>query len=154
MKKIIAVILSLTIALTVGMPAFAFEEETLTPDITQEEITDPSDSEEGDENADIPEVGEDDPLTDEEIEEIRKEKALSAFDGVRESATESLIGILMIPFIPVMLIIPFFGWVTTGAALMSPIVLITLPVQFIIACVEAVEIYNNFDASEYQAIFA
>ena len=152
MKKIIALILSFTMIFTVGVPAFAVDEEILPPDVSQEEITGPSDTEEGEGDIVPPETEEKEPLTDEEIEAIRKEEALSAFDGVRESATEGFMGLLMLPLVPVMLIIPVFGWVTSGAALMSPIVLASLPFKFISACVEAVDIYTNFDASEYQAI--
>ncbi len=154
MKKLIAIILSFTIALTVGIPAFASEDEIFIPDITQEEIDDSSDVEEGEENGDLPAIEDNEPLTDEEIEEIRKEEALSAFDDLRDSATEALLGTLMLPLVPVMLIVPVFGWVTSATALLSPLVLISLPFQFLVACAEAIDIYVNFNASEYQTVLA
>ena len=40
MKKLIAILLSFAIAFTLGIPAFAAEEESETPRITQEEILD------------------------------------------------------------------------------------------------------------------
>ena len=76
-------------------------------------------------------------LTDEQIEELRKEAALSAFDEVTDSATQTFIALLMLPFIPVMLIVPVFGWVTSAAALMSPISLLMLPFKFFAACFAA-----------------
>lgn len=152
MKKIIAIILSLTIALSVGIPAFAVDEEITPPDSVGEEITDPSDTEEGEGDGDSPAVEDKEPLTDEEIEAIRKAEALSVFDSVRESATEGLLGLVMLPFVPVMLIVPVFGWVTSLAAITSPIVLLSVPFRFIIACFEAADIYANFDAGAYQAI--
>ena len=152
MKKIIALILSFVIAFTVGIPAFAADEEVVPPDITQEEVTDPSAPEDGEADTDSPVIEDNEPLTDEQIEELRKEEALAAFDEVSGFATETFLGLVMLPFVPVMLIVPVFGWVTSAAALMSPISLIILPFRFFAACIEAIDIYVNFDASEYQAI--
>ena len=149
MKKLIAIILCFTMAFTVGAPAFAVDEEVAPSEIVDGEITD---TEEGDADSDSPAIEDNKPLTDEEIEEIRKQEALSVFDSVAESASESLIGLLMLPLVPVMLIVPVFGWVTAGAALLSPLNLIAVPFRFVIACFEAIDIYANFDASEYQAI--
>lgn len=120
----------------------------------EEEGIDVEDFEEKLENGDYVIVEDEEDLkeifTDEEIEEIRKQNALTAFGTVKENAVGGLFGLIMLPFVPVMLIVPVFGWVTAGVSLMSPILLVTLPFQFIAACVDAVIIYVNFDDSEYR----
>ena len=171
MKKLIAILLSLTIAFTLGIPAFASEETDEIPVATEAEILDIIESEEfkdalEEEGVDVDEfeekiedgdyvIVEDEEdlreiFTDEEIEEIRKQEALSVFDVVGEDAKNGLIGLVMLPFVPVMLIVPVFGWVTSAAALMGPVRIIALPFQFIIACFEAIDIYVNFDDSIYR----
>ena len=157
MKKLIAIILSLTIAFSMSITAFATEDGSSVPGTSQEEIVDTPETDENEENTEpeeptVPEEKE--PLTDEEIEEIRKEKALEAIRQVGGEAGEAAIGLLMLPLVPVMLIIPVFGWVTAAGALMSPITLLSIPFKFVLACAEAIDIYVNFDASEYQAIEA
>ena len=89
-------------------------------------------------------------FTDEEIEEIRKQEALSVLSVVKENAFTGLVGLAMLPFVPVMLIIPVFGWVTSSVAIASPFVLITIPFQFIGACIESVDAYVNFDDGIYR----
>ena len=170
MKKLIAILLSLTIAFALGIPAFASEEAEEIPAAREEEILDIIESEEfkealEEEGVDVEDfeekiedgdyvIVEDEEdlreiLTDEEIEEIRKQEALSVFDVVGENAKNGLIGLVMLPFVPVMLIVPVFGWVTSAAALLGPVRIISLPFQFIGACIEAIDIYVNFDYSIY-----
>lgn len=170
---------------TLGIPAFAAEEETeITqelheeieePTVTEEEILDIVTSDEfekaleeegidadefeekledGDfviveDEEDLKEV-----LTDEQIEEIRKQEALSVFSVVKENALFGFVGLVMLPFVPVMIIVPLFGWVTSTIALASPLVVITLPIQFIGACVESIVKYVTFDDSPYRTELA
>lgn len=171
MKKLIAILLTFTIIFTLGIPAFASDAETESPQITEEEILDIIQSEEFEEaleeegvdaeefeenieNGDYVIVEDEEDLreilTDEQIEEIRKQEALSVFGIVGENAFTGLMGLVMLPFVPVMLIVPVFGWVTSGVALMSPFVLISIPFQFIGACIESVVLYVNFDDGIYR----
>ena len=171
MKKIIAVLLTLALTMAFGMPAFATDEATpADPTVSEEEIleyieteefkeslkeegVDVEEFEEKLENGDyvIVEPGEDpeEILTDEQIEQIRKENALVPFEIVKENAVEGLMGLVMLPLVPVMIIIPVFGWLTAAAAIVSPVMLITVPFQFIGACFEAIDIYINFNPYEY-----
>ena len=157
MKKLIAILLTFTTVAALGIPAFASDAETETPQVTETEILDIIQSEEfgeNPENGDYIIVEDEEDLkhifTDEEIEEIRKQEALSVFSVVKENAFTGLVGLAMLPFVPVMLIIPVFGWVTSSVAIASPFVLITIPFQFIEACIESVDAYVNFDDSIYR----
>lgn len=157
MKKLIAILLTFTTVAALGIPAFASDAETETPQVTEAEILDIIQSDElgeNPENGDYIIVEDEEDLkhifTDEEIEEIRKQEALSVFSVVKENAFTGLVGLAMLPFVPVMLIIPVFGWVTSSVAIASPFVLITIPFQFIEACIESVDAYVNFDDSIYR----
>ena len=154
MKKLIAILLTLTTVTALGIPAFASDSEAEIPQVTEEEISDIIQSDEFIENGDYIIVEDEEDLkhifTDEEIEEIRKQEALSAFSVVKENAFTGMVGLAMLPFVPFMLIIPVFGWVTSSVAVASPFVLITIPFQFIGACIESVDAYVNFDDSIYR----
>ena len=154
MKKLIAILLTFTTVTALGIPAFASDAETETPQVTEEEISDIIQSDEFIENGDYIIVEDEEDLkhifTDEEIEKIRKQEALSAFSVVKENAFTGMVGLAMLPFVPFMLIIPVFGWVTSSVAVASPFVLITIPFQFIGACIESVDAYVNFDDSIYR----
>ncbi len=171
MKKLIAILLTFTVVFTLGIPAFASDGEAETPQVTEENVLDIIQSEEfkealeedgvdvdefedNIENGDFIIVEDEEDLreffTDEEIEEIRKQEALSVFGLVGENAVTGLMGLVMLPFVPVMLIVPVFGWVTSGVALASPFVLISIPFQFIGACIESIVLYVNFDDSIYR----
>ena len=157
MKKLIAILLTFTTVAALGIPAFASDAETETPQVTEAEILDIIQSDElgeNPENGDYIIVEDEEDLkhifTDEEIEEIRKQEALSVFSVVKENAFTGLVGLAMLPFVPVMLIIPVFGWVTSSVAIASPFVLITIPFQFIEACIESVDAYVNFDDGIYR----
>ena len=157
MKKLIAILLTFTTVAALGIPAFASDAETETPQVTEAEILDIIQSEElvgNPENGDYIIVEDEEDLkhifTDEEIEEIRKQEALSVFSVVKENAFTGLVGLAMLPFVPVMLIIPVFGWVTSSVAIASQFVLITIPFQFIEACIESVDAYVNFDDGIYR----
>ena len=154
MKKLIAILLTFTTVAALGIPAFASDAETETPQVTEEEISDIIQSDEFIENGDYIIVEDEEDLkhilTDEEIEEIRKQEALSVFSVVKENAFTGLVGLAMLPFVPVMLIIPVFGWVTSSVAIASPFVLITIHFQFIGACIESVDAYVNFDDGIYR----
>ncbi len=170
MKKLIAILLTFTVVFTLGIPAFASDAETETPQITEEILDviqsdefkenledngiDAEEFEENIGNGDYIIVEDEEDLkhifTDEEIEEIRKQEALSVFSVVKENAFTGLVGLAMLPFVPVMLIIPVFGWVTSSVAIASPFVLITIPFQFIEACIESVDAYVNFDDGIYR----
>ena len=154
MKKLIAILLTFTTVTALGIPAFASDGEAEIPQVTEEEISDIIQSDEFIENGDYIIVEDEEDLkhifTDEEIEEIRKQEALSVFSVVKENAFTGLVGLAMLPFVPVMLIIPVFGWVTSSVAIASPFVLITIPFQFIEACIESVDAYVNFDDGIYR----
>lgn len=171
MKKFIAVLLTFTIVMTLGIPAFASDGEAEALQVTEEEIldivtsddfkealeeegVDVEEFEENIENGDYVIVEDEEDLReiliDEQIEEIRREEALSAFAVVGENAFTGLIGLAMLPFVPVMLIVPVFGWVTSSVALMSPLILVSLPFQLIGACIESIVLYVNFDGSIYK----
>jgi hypothetical protein len=157
MKKLIAILLTFTTVAALGIPAFASDAEAETPQVTEAEILDIIQSDElgeNPENGDYIIVEDEEDLkhifTDEEIEEIRKQEALSVFSVVKENAFTGLVGLAMLPFVPVMLIIPVFGWVTSSVAIASPFVLITIPFQFIGACIESVDAYVNFDDGIYR----
>ena len=174
MKKFIAILLALTIITAFGVPAFATDEATPTDSTaSEEEILEYIATEDFKENleeegVDVEEfeeklgngdyvIVEDEEdlkeiLTDEQIEQIRKENALIPFEVVKENAVEGLMGLVMLPLVPVMLIVPVFGWVTAAAALVSPVMLITIPFQFIGACIESIDIYVNFDESIYRTV--
>lgn len=157
MKKLIAILLTFTTVAALGIPAFASDAETETPQVTETEILDIIQSDElgeNPENGDYIIVEDEEDLkhifTDEEIEEIRKQEALSALSVVKENAFTGMVGLAMLPFVPFMLIIPVFGWVTSSVAVASPFVLITIPFQFIGACIESVDAYVNFDDGIYR----
>ena len=163
MKKLLAILLSMVLVFTLGTSAFATEYEAETPDINQEEILDPDTSEEVEEDETTDEEYEEDeedfeeeeeergPLTDEEIQQIRKENALAPIADVYESFTTNLVASLFLPVLPVALIVPVFGWIVSAAVLGAPFMVLLSPFKFIAACFEAVDIYVNFDASEYQS---
>lgn len=154
MKKLIAILLTFTTVTALGIPAFASDSEAEIPQVTEEEISDIIQSDEFIENGDYIIVEDEEDLkhifTDEEIEKIRKQEALSAFSVVKENAFTGMVGLAMLPFVPFMLIIPVFGWVTSSVAVASPFVLVTIPFQFIGACIESVDAYVNFDDSIYR----
>lgn len=154
MKKLIAILLTFTTVTALGIPAFASDSEAEIPQVTEEEISDIIQSDEFIENGDYIIVEDEEDLkhifTDEEIEEIRKQEALSVFSVVKENAFTGMVGLAMLPFVPFMLIIPVFGWVTSSVAIASPFVLVTIPFQFIGACIESVDAYVNFDDSIYR----
>lgn len=159
MKKLLAILLSLVLVFTLGTSAFATEYEENPPEINQEEILDSDTSEEveedettDDEDEEYEEEEEErGPLTDEEIQQIRKENALAPIADVYESFTTNLVASLFLPIVPIALIVPVFGWIVSAAVLGAPFMVLLSPFQFIAACFEAVDIYVNFDASEYQS---
>jgi hypothetical protein len=177
MKKFIAVLLTLAITMALGMPAFATSEsatpsdaQTENPAVTKEEISDvlqseemkdileeegvsPEEVEEEIENGDYIVIEDEEELeeyySEEEIEALRKELALMPLEEVWQSFLSGITCLVLLPAVPVMLIVPVFGWVTSAAVLVSPLLLISTPFQFIIACFEAIDIYINFDPYEY-----
>ena len=90
-------------------------------------------------------------LTDEEIQQIRKENALAPIADVYENFKTNLVASLFLPIVPIALIVPVFGWIVSAAVLGAPFMVLLSPFQFIAACFEAVDIYVNFDASEYRS---
>ena len=71
---------------------------------------------------------------------------------VYESFVSNLMASLFLPIVPVALIVPVFGWIVSAAVLGAPFMVLLSPFQFVAACFEAVDIYVNFDASEYQSV--
>lgn len=177
MKKFIAVLLTLTLTMALGMPAFATSEsaassdaQTENPAVTEEEILDIMQSEEmknilEEEGVSSEEVEEEiengdyivfedreeleEYYSEEEIEALRKELALMPLEEVWQSFLSGMTCLVLLPAVPVMLIVPVFGWVTSAAVLVSPFLLISTPFQFIIACFKAIDVYINFDPYEY-----
>ena len=164
MKKLLAILLSFALVLALGTSAFATESEAETPEINQEETLDSDNSEETEEDEKTEDESEEDeeeyeeeeeergPLTDEEIQQIRKENALAPIAEVYESFVSNLMASLFLPIVPVALIVPVFGWIVSAAVLGAPFMVLLSPFQFVAACFEAVDIYVNFDASEYQSV--
>ena len=157
MKKLLAILFSLVLVFTLGTSVFATEYEENPPEINQEEILDSDTSEEVEEDETTDDEDEEyeeeerGPLTDEEIQQIRKENALAPIADVYENFKTNLVASLFLPIVPIALIVPVFGWIVSAAVLGAPFMVLLSPFQFIAACFEAVDIYVNFDASEYQS---
>lgn len=166
MKKLIAILLTFTIVMTLGMPAFAAEEtefvqdavteeQLLNPDEVIEDIIDSDGFKDVIEDADIDggiiedavenEEYEVIYLSQDEYEELRKNAVLGSLGDAGMFLLESMGLLLLAPAAPFLFFIPFAGPFFMIIPFAAPVLLLLAVAGIIASPFEAIEIYKNFE---------
>lgn len=166
MKKFIAVLLTFTIVMTLGIPAFAAEEtepvqdivtedQPLNPDEVIKDIIDSDSFKDVIEDEDIDgEIIEDAieneeyeviDLSQKEYEKLRKNAALESLGDAGMFLLESMGLLLLSPAAPFLFFIPFAGPFMMIIPLAAPVLLLMAVAGIIASPFEAIDIYKNFE---------